>query len=245
MRTISGLLLAGLLLGGCTPGAVIANRDQVVVEARSVKAAVTLAERRCAEYGLRAHFENEGWSTYAFSCRERTDEQAASGQAERPFSIDDHGMEKTSAEMSDTAPQPESSHAEQNKDHAEMAAVKSAPAMSAPVSIGAPLQLQPGMKTATKPMAEASEIKRASKGTIWVQIASSSKDAEARAAARQLIASHADVIGTSSFMIQKARVRSAGTVYRTRVGPYKRFAAANNACQKLKSRRLECLVVIR
>ena len=83
--------------------------------------------------------------------------------------------------------QPESSPAKQNKDHAEMAADKSAPAMSAPVSIGAPLQLQPGMKTATNPMAEASEIKRASKGTIWVQIASSSKDAEARAAALDYI----------------------------------------------------------
>ena len=213
MRAISGFLLAGLLLGGCTPGAVIANRDQVVVEARSVKSAVTLAERRCAEYGLRAHFENEGWSTYAFSCRERTIDQVSLDPIERPLSIDDHGMEKSSAEISEMVMPKKSASSE--------------------------------MKAAVKPMGKASEISRASKGTIWVQVASSSKDGEARAAARQVIASHADVIGTSSFMIQKAQVRSAGTVYRTRVGPYKRFAAANNACQKLKSRRLECLVVIR
>ena len=245
MRAVSGFLLAGLLLGGCTPGAVIANRDQVVVEARSVKSAVTLAERRCAEYGLRAHFENEGWSTYAFSCRERTIDQVSLDPIERPLSIDDHGMEKSSAEISEMA-MPKKSASSEMKAVATLEAGKPAPPMKMSAATGAPVQLQPRMtKSAAKPMGKASEISRASKGTIWVQVASSSKDGEARAAARQVIASHADVIGTSSFMIQKAQVRSAGTVYRTRVGPYKRFAAANNACQKLKSRRLECLVVIR
>lgn len=245
MRAISGLLLAGLLLGGCTAGAVIDNRDQVVVEARSVKSAVMLAERRCAEYGLRAHFENEGWSTYTFSCRERTIDQVSLDPAEQPLLMDGHGMEKSSAELSDMSMKSDMPSSSDKKDHAAMAAQKPAPPMAMPVATGAPLQLQPGMKPSARPMHNASEIKRASKGTIWVQVASSSKDAEARAAARQLIASHSDVIGTSSFMIQKAQVRSAGTVYRTRVGPYKRFASANNACQKLKSRRLECLVVIR
>jgi cell division protein FtsN len=90
-----------------------------------------------------------------------------------------------------------------------------------------------------------SEIKQASKGTIWVQVASGGKQTEAQKTARRFIAQHADVIGTSSFTIEQPNPGNAGTVYRTRVGPYKRFASANTACQALKSRKFECLVVIR
>ena len=92
---------------------------------------------------------------------------------------------------------------------------------------------------------EPDEIKKASKGTIWVQVASSGKETEAQEAARDFIVQYGDVIGTSSFNIQQASLKNAGTVYRTRVGPYKRFASASNACKALKSRKLECLVVIR
>ena len=103
-------------------------------------------------------------------------------------------------------------------------------------------------KTASKRavrQTRSSEIKRAPKGTIWVQVASGGERTEAKKIARKFIARHADVIGTSSFTIQRANLGNAGTVYRSRVGPYKRFASADNACQALKSRKLECLVVIR
>jgi hypothetical protein len=56
-----------------------------------------------------------------------------------------------------------------------------------------------------------SEIKQASKGTIWVQVASGGKQTEAQKTARRFIAQHADVIGTSSFTIEQPNPGNAGT----------------------------------
>ncbi len=265
MKSGSMLWLAGaLLLGGCAQGTVIANRDQVVVEDHTLREAVSLAEQRCGRFGRRAYFESEGRTTHAFSCREPRIDQAAKQRADIAPALGNADVKKSAEKKSPSkTPEPGKPVAEtpsqkmpERKMSEDMNSAAGQLAMAMPPSGHADGQKAEAEKTAKpkahtarhgkgKPLRKPDEIKKASKGTIWVQVASSGKETEAQEAARDFIAQHGDVIGTSSFNIQQASLKNAGTVYRTRVGPYKRFASASNACKALKSRKLECLVVIR
>jgi hypothetical protein len=247
MRTGSiFLLVGGLLLAGCSQNSVIANRDQVVVEGHSLVEASTIAQQRCTRFGRRAYFENEGRSTHAFTCRAPHSEPLSMRLPEKTSAMAPPGpkksqakkidMKKPSRKMSGQVP-PEKS--QETKSQKQIAAAKPVPLKRQKTEYSKFAPRKRVTKTRT------SEIKQASKGTIWVQVASGGKKTGAKKAARKFLVQNADVIGTSSFTIQQANLGNAGTVYRTRVGPYKRFASADNACQALKSRKLECLVVIR
>lgn len=252
MRSGSMVLLLGLLLlVGCARPSVIANRNQVVVDGQSLQAAAQLAEERCIRFGRRAYFEYEGRSTHAFSCRALQPEQASTGLPDKTRAMTAPDLKKPKAKkyaaknaakknaarkMSSQLP---SKNSPEPKSHNQSISAK-------PIPLKRPKtkHRKTESKTAVR-KTRSSEIKRARKGTIWVQVASGGERTEAKNVARQFIAQHADVIGTSSFTIQQANLGKVGTVYRSRVGPYKRFVSADNACQALKSRKLECLVVIR
>ncbi len=89
------------------------------------------------------------------------------------------------------------------------------------------------------------EVRRPSKGTIWVQVAASKRRNDAAEFARRVIKRNKDLIGTRTFTVQKARLRHAGTIYRSRVGPFRKYAAAAKVCKKLRARRQDCLVATR
>jgi len=252
MRTGSiFLLIGGLLLAGCSQNSVIANRDQVVVEGYSLQEASNIAQQRCTRFGRRAYFEFEGRSTHACPCRAPHPKQASMRLPEKTRAMAAPSLKKSKAKKIDMKKPvrkmpgqvtPEKSKKPYSKKpHSEKKSVAAKPMALKP-------KKREHIKSASKKRVRktgSSEIKQASKGTIWVQVASGGRQSEAKKAARKFLAQHADVIGTSSFTIQQAILGNTGTVYRTRVGPYKQFASANNACQALKSRKLECLVVIR
>ena len=67
----------------------------------------------------------------------------------------------------------------------------------------------------------------------------------AEATVKKIMNKNADLIGDQSFSIVKADIRNAGTFYRSRVGPFASFDLARKVCKTLKSRRQDCLVIIR
>ena len=87
--------------------------------------------------------------------------------------------------------------------------------------------------------------KEVPKGDYWVQVASRRKRTEAETAVRKIMDSNFDLLGDQSFAVVKANIPNAGTFYRSRVGPFASFASARKMCKSLKSRRQDCLVIIR
>lgn len=100
-------------------------------------------------------------------------------------------------------------------------------------------------KPADKPARKMVKAEEAPQGSYWIQVASRRKRTEAEAALKKIMNKNADVIGDQSFAIVKANIRNAGTFYRSRVGPFASFASARKVCKTLKSRRQDCLVIIR
>jgi cell division protein FtsN len=82
-------------------------------------------------------------------------------------------------------------------------------------------------------------------GNYWIQVASRRKRGDAERIVKTIIDKNSDLIGSHSFAIVKAKIRNAGTFYRSRVGPFASFANARKVCKDLKSRRQDCLVIIR
>ena len=103
----------------------------------------------------------------------------------------------------------------------------------------------PSAKPANKPPRKMVMAAEAPQGSYWIQVASRRKRTEAEAALRRIMNSNADLIGDQSFAIVKADIRNAGTFYRSRVGPFASFSSARKVCKTLKSRRQDCLVIIR
>ncbi len=89
------------------------------------------------------------------------------------------------------------------------------------------------------------EVWGPTKGSIWVQVAASKRRNDAAEFARRVIKRNKYFIGTRSVSVQKAGRRHSRTIYRSRVGPFWKHAAAENVYKKLKARRQDCLVAIR
>ncbi len=98
---------------------------------------------------------------------------------------------------------------------------------------------------ADKPPRKMVMAAEAPQGSYWIQVASRRKRTAAEAAVRKIMNRNADVIGDQSFTVVKANIPNAGTFYRSRVGPFASFALARRVCKTLKSRRQDCLVIIR
>jgi hypothetical protein len=209
------MLTAGLLvsmLSGCfVATALISTPDQVVVEALSAKSAADYAQRRCSEYLRHAVYLRDGGSAYWFACRQITPvpmEAVPEGEMAKAMSAVKPAANKhakTSKPMKKTAAKLKNS--------------------------GKPIRLS---KKRQKPRMN-KEVRGPAKGTIWIQVAASKRRNDAAEFARRVIKRNKDLIGTRSFSVQKARLRHSGTIYRSRVGPFRKYAAAENVCKKTKS----------
>ena len=210
------------MLSGCFAAtAVISSPDQVVVEALSAKSAANYAQRRCSEHGRHAVYIRDGGSAYWFNCR-----QILAVPLE---AVPEGEMAKTVSAV---------------KPAANKSAMKSKPIKHMADKMknsGKPIRLS--KKRKNSPMNK--EVRPPGKGTIWVQVAASKRRNDAAEFARRIIKRNKDLIGTRSISVQRARLRHAGTIYRSRVGPFRKHAAAANVCKKLKARRQDCLVAIR
>ncbi len=221
-RILSVVTLAAMLSGCFAATAVISNPDQVVVEALSAKSAADYAQRRCSEHGKHAVYLRDGGSAYWFACRQIV---AAPIEA-----VPEDEMAKA---MSAVKP----------------SAAKKPAKMSTPVkkmadklkNSGKPIKLSKKRKKSHKNK----EVRRPAKGTIWVQVAASKRRNDAAEFARRVINRNKDLIGTRYISVQRAKLKHAGTIYRSRVGPFRKHAAAKNVCKKLRARRQDCLVAIR
>jgi cell division septation protein DedD len=224
-KVLAAGLLAAMLSGCFAATAVISNPDQVVVEALSAKSAADFAQRRCSEHGRHALYLRDGGSAYWFACRQVTPvpmEAVPEGEMAKAMSAVKPAASKSSHKNPKTS--------------------KPMKKMADKVKIsGKPIRLS---KKRKKPWMT-KEVRRPAKGTIWVQVAASKRRNDAAEFARRVIKRNKDLIGTRSVSVQKARLRHAGTIYRSRVGPFRKHAAAENVCKKLKARRQDCLVAIR
>jgi cell division septation protein DedD len=224
------ILAAGMLavmLSGCFAAtAVISNPNQVVVEALSAKSAAVYAQRRCREHRRHAVYLRDGGSAYWFACRQIDPvpmEAIPEGEMAQVMSAVKPAAHKSAVDK----------HAKTSKPMKKMAdKLKNS---------GKPVRLSKKRKKSRMNK----EVSRPTKGSIWVQVAASKRRNDAAEFARRVIKRNKDLIGTRSISVQRARLRHAGTIYRSRVGPFRQHAAAENVCKKLKARRQDCLVATR
>lgn len=221
----AGMLVA--MLSGCFAAtAVISNPDQVVVEALSAKSAADYAQRRCREHRRHAVYLWDGGSAYWFACRQI--------QPVPMEAVPEGEMAEVMAKVKPAA----------NKSAADMNAKTSKPMKRMSDKLansGKPIRLSKKRNNSQS----RKDVRRPAKGTIWVQVAASKRRNDAAEFARRVIKRNKDLIGTRSVSVQKTRLRHSGTIYRSRVGPFRKHAAAENVCKKLKARRQDCLVAIR
>ena len=219
-RRLAFTALAGaLVLAACTtrPEVVIANRTQVVVAASAPAAAVRLATTQCARYDRDTRYDKASGHTHWFTC-EKSMRRAKAAKGPSVKSLAEPAW----------SPPPK-------------AAVSAAPSAkpAEPASHAAEAD------GATPAPAKVTKAEEAPQGNYWIQVASRRKRTAAEAAVRKIMNRNADLIGDQSFAIVKADIRNAGTFYRSRVGPFASFALARKVCKTLKSRRQDCLVIIR
>ena len=188
----------------------------MVVAATSPAAAVRLATTQCARYDRDTRYDKASGDTHWFTC-ERSMRRAKAAKGTSAKSL----AEPAWSPPSKAAP------------------VEPAPKTPEPASPAA--KAKPADKAAAKlVMAE-----EAPPGSYWIQVASRRKRTAAEAAVRKIMNRNADLIGDRSFAVVKANIPNAGTLYRSRVGPFASFASARRVCKSLKSRRQDCLVIIR
>lgn len=113
------------------------------------------------------------------------------------------------------------------------------PAPAAPtaaVKPPAPPKAPAGQPAAVKPPAPPGKGYR-------VQIGSMRSQASAERAWKITSGKHKDVLGGLSLHVQRAAVRGRGEFFRVQAGPLKDAAAARQACDTLKRRKVGCIIV--
>jgi len=219
----------GTVLSGCfSATSVITNPDQVVVEAISAKAAAEHAQQQCGEYGKHAHYIRDGGSAYWFPCRKID-----------PLPVKIAATKTMAKKMEHVEPPTKRVVKKQKR------SIKKDNLADRMKNSGRPIQLSKRSKHNSTAKRMKNEVRWAEKGSIWVQVAASKRRNDAAEFAKRVIKRNRDLIGTRSFTVQKAELRHSGTIYRSRVGPFRKHAAAAKVCQKLRARRQDCLVAVR
>jgi cell division septation protein DedD len=104
---------------------------------------------------------------------------------------------------------------------------------------------KPPVETVTKPTArQLSKIVPASNGGYRIQLASLRSNAAAARSWKKLVDSHKELLGGLRLTIARRDLGAGkGVFFRVQAGPLKDQAAARSLCDKLKRRKISCLVV--
>jgi cell division septation protein DedD len=112
-----------------------------------------------------------------------------------------------------------------------------------PPSIVAPQVANPAPTVAPREVAKAIAAQPAAGGSYRVQIGALRSEEDAQKVIAQAKKSSGDLLAGLAFDVRRADLGEKGTYYRVQLGPLADAAAASGLCDKLKDRKLGCMVV--
>jgi hypothetical protein len=124
------------------------------------------------------------------------------------------------------------------RDTVEPPPLSSPPPAAAPQ---APVASRPAPAPAAQP--DPPSVAPAAGGSYFVQLAALRSEQEARSAWDRFKKANPDLLGRLSVAVRAADLGARGTYYRVQAGPFADNGAAQDLCDKLKSRNQGCLVV--
>ena len=241
------ILVPVAVVAACAPEAIIANRDQVVVEAWSPKAAANIAMRECERVGREAYFQREGRKTYWFQCRAPRPSLSNAPQSTRPAAMSPATMSPVAASTSGGSPVPTDRHGGRDGAPARSIAAKTADSMAEAAGPPEPEALPPAQGAPTLLTAKATPaapaVARGSRSAsgFWIQLIAMSSPGGARIMAARIQRAHPDLLAGMEISIRKSRNKRAG-LYLARLGAVPKRAGADAICKELKRRQQDCFI---